>query len=241
MEQAEGIDFAALERELRAALEADRRYQRENDAKFRAVRQQVGSYEEFRDIVLASHLKPLERKDKAGAPRKQPWNSLALGSGQKELPDYGRIEESEFQPRTAAEFNRDWRRCRQSSAEKYRLLLALGGEQLGRIFSTEIGFGLLGEFLLVLSENFTPGDEVGITEVLRGLAQTQRFSLNVAFLSQTEREGSRQLFEKLLAAADTAGAMDDKTLLRPTQDNGTEKVKNTVKELRDLMQLYKLS
>ena len=37
-----------LERELVNALRADRRYSRENDAKFRAVNQRVQSYEEFR-------------------------------------------------------------------------------------------------------------------------------------------------------------------------------------------------
>lgn len=34
----------------------------------------------FRDIVLASHLKPLDKKDISGAPRKQPWNTIAAGS-----------------------------------------------------------------------------------------------------------------------------------------------------------------
>ena len=42
------IDFDALEEELHAAVEADARYWRENDAKFRAINQKVGSYEEFR-------------------------------------------------------------------------------------------------------------------------------------------------------------------------------------------------
>jgi hypothetical protein len=42
------IDFDKLELELNAAVEADARYWRENDAKFRAVNQKVGSYEEFR-------------------------------------------------------------------------------------------------------------------------------------------------------------------------------------------------
>lgn len=42
------FNLESLEREMAAALNADRRYQRENDAKFRAVNQRVGSYEEFR-------------------------------------------------------------------------------------------------------------------------------------------------------------------------------------------------
>ena len=42
------VDFDKLEREVYAAVAADEKYQRENDAKFRAVHQKVGSYEEFR-------------------------------------------------------------------------------------------------------------------------------------------------------------------------------------------------
>ena len=42
------IDLSRLERELTSALAADRKYSRENDAKFRAVNQKVATYEEFR-------------------------------------------------------------------------------------------------------------------------------------------------------------------------------------------------
>lgn len=48
MEADGALDPVALERELRAAVEADERQERENDAKLRAVRQRVPSYEEFR-------------------------------------------------------------------------------------------------------------------------------------------------------------------------------------------------
>lgn len=43
MEKSDIINFSALEKELHAALEADRKYQRENYAKFRALHQNVGS------------------------------------------------------------------------------------------------------------------------------------------------------------------------------------------------------
>uniref|UniRef100_A0A8C2L699 Coiled-coil domain containing 103 n=1 Tax=Cricetulus griseus TaxID=10029 RepID=A0A8C2L699_CRIGR len=75
MEKNDAINFKALEKELQAALAADEKYKRENDAKLRAVEQRVPSYEEFRGIVLASHLKPLEQKDKMGGKRSVPWNS----------------------------------------------------------------------------------------------------------------------------------------------------------------------
>lgn len=42
------IDVTKLRKELGQAVEADEEYWRENEAKFRAVRQNVSSYEEFR-------------------------------------------------------------------------------------------------------------------------------------------------------------------------------------------------
>ena len=66
MNEEEEIDFRKLEKELSLAVEADAKYDRENSAKFRAVEQRVSSYEEFKDIVSAAHLKPLDRKDITG-------------------------------------------------------------------------------------------------------------------------------------------------------------------------------
>ncbi|XP_029913709.1 dynein axonemal assembly factor 19 [Myripristis murdjan] len=73
------IDFRALERELQAALRSDRRTHTENQAKLRAATH-THSYQEFRDIVLSCHLKPLEKKDKEGGARQQPWNPLVAPS-----------------------------------------------------------------------------------------------------------------------------------------------------------------
>ncbi|XP_034023615.1 coiled-coil domain-containing protein 103 [Thalassophryne amazonica] len=70
------IDFTALEKELRMVVEIEQKYCRQNDAKLRAVSQKVKSYQEFRDLVLACHMKPLHKNDKEGGPHKQPWNPL---------------------------------------------------------------------------------------------------------------------------------------------------------------------
>ncbi|NXY14562.1 CC103 protein, partial [Atrichornis clamosus] len=189
--------LAALERELRAALAEDERRQREGEAKLRALRQRVPDYDEFRNIVLASHLKPLEKRDRLGQRRNVLWNPCAapaeaLPAHAVEIP-----QELDQLPGTAAEFQRDWRRCLKSGTEKYQFLLALGGEALGRIFQADVGFGLLGEFLTVLAENIHPGDRATILQILQSLAGTKRFGLNVALLSQSEKESSQDLFRKL--------------------------------------------
>jgi ASC-1-like (ASCH) protein len=53
------INFDQLNATLQHAVDKEDRYYRENDAKFRAVAQKVQSYEEFEDIVKASHIKPM--------------------------------------------------------------------------------------------------------------------------------------------------------------------------------------
>uniref|UniRef100_A0A8V5GWU2 Uncharacterized protein n=1 Tax=Melopsittacus undulatus TaxID=13146 RepID=A0A8V5GWU2_MELUD len=77
MDAAGALDPRALEQELQAAVEEDERRDRENAAKLRALRQHLPSYEQFRSIVLASHLKPLEKKDKMGQRRNVLWNPCA--------------------------------------------------------------------------------------------------------------------------------------------------------------------
>ena len=49
----------------------------ENAAKFRAVEQKVGSYEEFKGIVDGCHLKPLDKKEEIDSilkPNKHDWS-----------------------------------------------------------------------------------------------------------------------------------------------------------------------
>ncbi|NXO47102.1 CC103 protein, partial [Aramus guarauna] len=187
----------ALERELRAAVAADERRERENDAKLRAVRQRVPSYEEFRNIVLASHLKPLEKKDKMGNRRNVLWNPFAAHAKAPQTSNVEIPQELDKLPRTSAEFYRVWRRCLKSGKEKYQFLLELGGKALGRIFQADLGFGLLGEFLAVLAENVCREDRDAILQILQNLSGTKRFGLNVDLLSETEKESSRDLFRKL--------------------------------------------
>ncbi|NWI95436.1 CC103 protein, partial [Pitta sordida] len=179
------------------ALAEDERREREGEAKLRALRQRVPGYREFRDIVLASHLKPLEKKDRLGERRNVLWNPCAAPARAappcpEEIP-----QELAHLPGTALELHRDWRRCLKTGTEKYQFLLELGGEALGRIFQADVGFGLLGEFLTVLAENIQPGDRAAVLHILHSLAGTERFGLNLELLSPSERERSRDLFQRL--------------------------------------------
>ncbi|CAM4716509.1 unnamed protein product [Caretta caretta] len=206
MEETGAIDFCALERELQAAVAADEKYQRENDAKFRAVHQKVASYEEFRDIVLASHLKPLEKKDKMGKKKNLLWNSYATQANGKQDREMELAQGWDGLPETSADFYRYWRRCLKSGQERYQFLFQLGGKDLGRIFQADVGFGLLGEFLVVLAEHACREDREAVLQILQSLSGTKRFGLNVALLSQVEKDSCRDLFGKLQRMGRNCGA-----------------------------------
>lgn len=209
MERNDIIDFKALEKELQAALTADEKYQRENAAKLRAVEQRVASYEEFRGIVLASHLRPLERKDKIGGKRTVPWNChTTQGTSSQDETTAISLEKTPLQPETSAEFHRDWRRYLRSGPERYQALLQLGGPKLGQLFQTDVGFGLLGELLVALADHVRPADRLVVLGILRSLASTGRFALNLSLMSSAERSSCKGLFQKLQAMGTPAPAKE---------------------------------
>ncbi|XP_059234383.1 coiled-coil domain-containing protein 103 [Mustela nigripes] len=233
------IDFKALEKELQAALTADEKYKRENAAKLRAVEQRVASYEEFRGIVLASHLKPLERKDKIGGKRTVAWNCQATQRETESQDEATEIsqEKTLFQPETSAEFYRDWRRHLQSGPERYEALLQLGGPKLGHLFQTDVGFGLLGELLVALADQVRPADRLMVLGILHSLAGTGRFALNLSLLSPAERESCRGLFQKLQAPGPTKEGLSQKEWGLEEQPGELQEEERLLQELLVLYQV----
>ncbi|KAM5135460.1 dynein axonemal assembly factor 19 [Mantella aurantiaca] len=213
MTTTEILDFRELERELANAVAADEKYRRENDAKFRAIHQKVASYEEFRDIVLASNLKPLERKDKIGGDRKQPWNPTATASGSSREAVCTVLQEPSSEPRNAFEFTREWRRIDKN--KRYDFLLEIGAGKLSHIFHAEVCSALLGEMLQVLEENVRSIQWQEVTGILNSLAQAPRFDLNLIFLSKAEHRSCRELFGKLqlLAKEEKEAEVKDSAML----------------------------
>lgn len=242
MERNDIIDFKALEKELQAALSADEKYKRENAAKLRAVEQRVASYEEFRSIVLASHLKPLEHKDKIGGKRTVSWNCHTT-QGRTSQDETTEIfqEKVLLQPETSAEFYRDWRRYLRSGPERYQALLQLGGPRLGHLFQTDVGFGLLGELLVALANHVKPADQLVVLEILHSLASTGRFTLNLSLLSHAEKESCRDLFQKLKAMGTPRSTKEG---LRQ-EDQGLEEQPGGLQEeeglLQELLGLYQVN
>ncbi|XP_071509892.1 dynein axonemal assembly factor 19-like [Diadema antillarum] len=201
------IDFDKLERELLSAVDADARYWRENDAKLRAVDQRVESYEQFRDIVAAAHIQPLEKKDKFGqGKRSQPWNPFSSSSSsnssssskkEPECPDTA-SKQVKTLPQNGHEFVKEWRLRKKSSTDAcYLYLLEIGGEALAKVFRSEISFGLLGEIVAVLDGGSRADDSRKVADILLHLSRAGRFGLSLDFLSKAERQTLTSLFAKL--------------------------------------------
>ena len=78
----------------------------------------------YRDIVKASHLNPLERKDiLSDGSRKQPWNAVTSapvrdGGGGGCEGGEARLLGREGRPGNVQEFTREWRRLKQASEEE---------------------------------------------------------------------------------------------------------------------------
>ena len=198
------IDFNKLESELADAIAKDEKYQRENDAKFRAIRQKVANYDEFRDIVLASHLKPLDKQDKSGGMRYQSWNRMGINSDKTVNADCDHIPSTSWLiPKTSSEFDKSWKRICKSSSDKFEFLVAIGPEGLKNIFITD---SPLGEIVECISEEANYPDHLSIIlGLLEIISLSKRFSLNLSFLDSEEIKKLKDIFsncEKSLQISD---------------------------------------
>ncbi|XP_076297563.1 dynein axonemal assembly factor 19 [Lasioglossum baleicum] len=131
------IDYASLKLELENALSADRLYRLRNDAKLRAVDQNVPTYDGFKQMVDAAHLRPLHRDDYlfrranevsfwnpiAAKDRPEPEinrNSIVPNQGERnERTDVEQMKNTDIV--TCEQFTRAWKGIR-GHAAKFRYL-----------------------------------------------------------------------------------------------------------------------
>merc|ERR1712176_877285 len=199
MKQDGEINFSKLEQQIDSAVEADKMYWIRNEAKIRAVNNKVASYEEFEDIVKASHLKPLEKGDRISDIKvfKQPWN---IDSGSGENAQSGSKSSSEISNVSVAnvnQFNRVWKRQCKTSQEQFTFLTELDCNRIHRIFQAEIALGLLGEFFTVIHEHYISEKSEIIANILYTLTKCGRFDLSLQFLSQKEQDSLSEIMNNL--------------------------------------------
>lgn len=201
------INFDKLEKEFQNAVQADQKYSRENAAKFRAIEQRAGTYEDFRQIVLASHLKPLDKGETLQSmPVKNTWNLAA---------DKNRLEDDNLKknlqlddsslikavPKSNLEFMQLWRKIGNREEKQWELIKNIGADKLIELFKSEINGDMLGKFLNLFcdrfKENLDRNDVNTIVSFLNGFPRCNRFELNYLFLQKREVESCKLLFEKV--------------------------------------------
>ncbi|XP_005105890.1 coiled-coil domain-containing protein 103 [Aplysia californica] len=210
----DNLDFNKIEAEVQKAVDNDAKYWRENDAKIRAVEQRVGTYDEFREIVLAAHLQPLEKEDKISSMGTftQVWNQAAekktiSTEERKEEEGNFRTEGTFNVPKSGQEFVQRWKRLGKSAADQRKFLFTIGATKISELFKTEISGGLLGEFLECF-QVFANDEVVSVIEMLEAFMKSQRFSLSLAFLSRKEKAACAALLETLKAHATVTSSPD---------------------------------
>eukprot|EP00116_Pleurobrachia_bachei_P009316 sb/3469578/ len=191
------VNFSKLERQIDTAVAADERYWTQNQAKIRAVTNKVASYEEFEEIVKASHLKPLEKGDRISDMDvfTQPWN-VASSKDNYSLTEPAQSDLSTSSLKTLTRFNREWRKGKQPS-DRFQLLLSMTEVDVLRVFHAEIGLGLLGEIIEVVQICFSEDQTEKVCELLTALPKCGRFDLSLNFLSQKEKLALKSVLDSV--------------------------------------------
>lgn len=190
----DSVNFGCLQKELSAAVQRDEKYQRENDAKFRAIHQKVANYDEFRDIVEASHLKPLQREDKLGGIAYQKWNAGNTSDKTSYNTSSTTTTTSYPPPQNQQDFNKVWKRNCKTLDDKLHLLLTIDVEDFSKCTSLDCP---VGEMLTVLNTCQEEKHFPTILYLLDTIRSSKRFSLQMSFLAHNEKQQITSLFQRL--------------------------------------------
>jgi hypothetical protein len=206
------INFEKLENEVKSAIYADEKYSRENSTKLRAIEQRVGTYEDFRQMVLASHLKPLDKGEslKSDLLNKNTWNLIAAkANGDEPLKlDTNQTGPSHKQPLNSLEFIQAWKKLPDAVNIKWQYVVSVGPEAIQSLFSHEINGEILGHFIGLfntVARNAEMNSDENIEKIVHLLnvfPKCNRFKLNFLFLKKDELESCKLLFEELLQRFD---------------------------------------
>lgn len=222
-DQKMSINIEKLHNQVKSEILADEKYWRENSAKMRAIEQKVATYEDFRQIVLASHLRPLDKgeslrdnKNKETSTNKV-WNSLATNSNSSSSHSNSTLTNNSSDlairrnnlintvPRNGLEFAKLWRQCEENFDDeetRWQFLVNIGLKRLQELLDHQ--GDLLGKFLCLFSNKVLKSeaeaneDDVKfIVELLRIFSRSKRFVLNYSFLSKNEHEACQMVFKYL--------------------------------------------
>ncbi len=203
------IDVAKVQAQVANAVLAEQKYWRENDAKLRAIEQRVPTYEDFRQMVLGSNLRPLDkgeslRDEKGQISTRKIWNSAAdngggVNSTQIEVVDNYEKRILKVKPKNSLEFMEIWTHIEKQydNTTKLEFLENLGVSEFRRIFKSEINGDMLGKFMILFESVLLSNHELSkqicdlIIELLVVFPSCNRFQLNLMFLKDNELKAAK--------------------------------------------------
>ena len=209
------VNKEQIENQVKKEILAEQKYWQQNSAKLRAVEQRVPTYEDFRQMVLASHLKPLDKGEsfRDNLNRNNVWNSLAnTNSSDPNFENLLKESNAELEkqkeilinnkPKSSLDFIKTWNLIEDKHDEKtkWQFLNKLGADSIKSIFKAEINGDMLGKFIILfekkLSEQIENEEKLDISfmkenldlifDLLKCFIQCKRFSLNLMFLKESE-------------------------------------------------------
>lgn len=176
-------------------------YWQRNDAKFRAVHQRCANYDEFRQIVQAAHLRPLDRNETLTLERRPiAWNQPA---GNQTSPDFASTlsppSESHpitwIKPKNSTEFLQQWRRIPQEMKLDYLHQL----DQLDTLFQLDIPADFVEELSILYPVDGSVKDATLMVDILSEIPKSKRFDLTKSFWTSRTRVHLEHLFARLCA------------------------------------------
>jgi hypothetical protein len=197
------IDLRKLATNFANEKSKEERYRQRNDAKFRAVHQRCSNYDEFRQIVEAAHLRPLDRNETLTLERQAiAWNQPA-GKDSPEiiLPSESTITHPiKFSmPKNVTEFLQQWRRISNEMKLDYLHRLKNNWENF---FQMDIPMDFLHDLSLLYQSDSSYNDAELIIQILSHLIKSKRFELMKSFLTQHDQVELDRLFSRLCSFVD---------------------------------------
>jgi len=180
----------------------------ENAAKFRAVEQHVGTYDEFKAIVDGCHLKPLDRKEEIDSilkPNEHKWNNVAPPSEDNEKTQTK--PSNEVDPNNLnqnlnlekiqiyGDFERLWRKVKRDSKKSGDLLLNLEESSVFKENCEPLDEII--KRLEAFSSDEITQNQTKIMSILESISKSKRFSVSIAFMDNSAFKSASSLFSKL--------------------------------------------
>jgi hypothetical protein len=197
--QVKAIDLRKLATNFSNEKSKEDLYWQRNDAKFRAVHQRGTTYDEFRQIVQAAHLRPLDRNETLTLERSPiAWNQPAANNSSSPQIPISSTSIINHQvtfpiPKNTTEFIQQWRRL--SNEMKLDYLHQVNN--LENLFQTDIPTDLLHDLSVLYQLNSSYDNAKIIVNILLNLTKSKRFELIKSFLTNKDKFELDLLFSRL--------------------------------------------